>query len=30
MEIPVTDDLYPGKIIEVTVPPMDAQKIVLI
>ena len=30
MEIPVNEDLYPGKIIEVTVPPMDAQKIVLI
>ena len=30
MEIPVTDDLYPGKIIEVVIPPYDAVKIVLI
>jgi hypothetical protein len=30
MEIPVTEDLYPGKIIDVTVQPMDAVKIVLI
>ena len=30
MEIPVTEDLYPGKVIEITVPPMDAAKIVLI
>ena len=30
MEIPVTEDLYPGKLIEVTVPPMDAKLITLI
>lgn len=30
MEIPVTEDLYPGKTIEVNIAPMDAQKIVLI
>ena len=30
MEIPVTEDMYPGKIIEVTVPAMDAVKIVLV
>lgn len=30
MEIPVTEDLYPGKTIDVKIAPMDAQKIVLI
>ena len=30
MEIPVTEDLYPGKVIEVVIPPYDAVKIVLI
>lgn len=30
MEIPVTEKLHPGKVIEVTVPPMDAEYIVLI
>ena len=30
MEIPVTDELYPGKIIEVDIAPYDAAKIVLV
>ena len=30
MEIPVTEELYPGKVIEVVIPPYDAVKIVLI
>ena len=30
MQIPVTEDLYPGKILEVEVPPMDAKMITLI
>lgn len=30
MEIPVTEKMHPGKVIEVTVPPMDARCIVLI
>jgi hypothetical protein len=30
MEIPVTEDLYPGKIIEVDIAPYDAVKLVLI
>jgi glycosidase len=30
MEIPVTENLHPGKIIEVTVPPFDAKVITLI
>lgn len=30
MAIPVTDALHPGTVIEVTVPPMDAKKVVLI
>ena len=30
MEIPVTEKLHPGKVIDVTVPPMDAKFIVLI
>lgn len=30
MEIPVTEKMHPGKVIEVTVPPMDAEFIVLI
>jgi hypothetical protein len=30
MEIPITEDLHPGKIIEVTVPAFDAKVITLI
>jgi hypothetical protein len=30
MEIPVTEDLHPGSVFEVTVPPMDAKVITLI
>jgi hypothetical protein len=30
MQIPVTDEMHPGSVIDVTIPPMDAKVITLI